>query len=211
MGDTETWELIHTERATMADTLEALSPEQWSTPSLCGGWTVQMTAGHIVVGAEQTTPHFAKGMATSGFRFDTMTDREAHQVGARPPTEIVQRLRARTTTTNRPPAPVAAMLGEIVVHGEDIRRPLGIDGTVDDRSVTACLEMFSGANFPVGAKKRMAGLRVTATDLDWSHGDGPEVAGPGLALLMAVTGRAAGLDDLQGDGVDVLRGRVRGS
>ncbi len=192
----------------MADTLEGLTAEQWSAASLCDGWTVQMAAGHIVVGAEQSTPRFAKGMAASGFRFDTMVDREAHRLGARPPAEIVQRLRARTTTTNHPPAPVMAMLGEVVVHGEDIRRPLGLPSAVDERAIRACLDMFAGANFPVGAKKRMAGFRVTATDVGWTHGDGPEISGPGLSVLLAVTGRAAGLDDLQGDGVAPLRQRI---
>lgn len=209
MSDTvTTWNLIHTERAALVDTLEGLSPEQWATPSLCAGWSVQWTAGHILAGAEQTPLAFMSGLATSGFRFNTLMNRDAQRLGTLAPTEIVARLRARTTTTNHPPAPVGAMLGEVVVHGEDIRRPLGLPSKIATESTLACLEMYKGANFPVAAKKRIAGLRLVATDAGWSHGVGPDVSGPALSLLVAMAGRAAGVDDLTGDGVAVLSARL---
>jgi uncharacterized protein (TIGR03083 family) len=100
------------------------------------------------------------------------------------------------------------MLGEVVVHGEDIRRPLGLGAAVSPEATVACLDMFKGANFPVGAKKRVSGLRLVATDADWSHGSGPEVQGPALGVLLAMTGRAGGLESLTGPGVAVLRSRL---
>jgi uncharacterized protein (TIGR03083 family) len=206
--NTKTWDLIHTERAVMVKTLEGLTAEQWSKPSLCGGWSVRVTAAHIVIGAEQTAGHFFARMAANGFNFNAMMDRDARRLGASSPEEIVGRLQARTTTTNHPPAPVGAMLGEIVVHGEDIRRPLGLASEAAPAAVAACLTMFAKGGFPLGGKKRVAGLRLVATDLDWSHGSGPEVSGPAVPLLLAVTGRHAGLDDLTGGGLDVLRGRM---
>jgi uncharacterized protein (TIGR03083 family) len=169
---------------------------------------VQMTAGHIVQGAEQSTGSFMKGMLANGFRFNTMMDKEARRLGALPPAEIIARLQARTTTTNKAPAPVVTMLGEVVAHTEDITRPLGLPHAPAPDALVACLDMYQGANFPVGAKKRIAGLRLAATDLDWSHGDGPEVSGPALSLVMVMTGRAAGLDGLDGDGVAELKGRM---
>lgn len=208
MDDATTWDLIHQERATMVDTLAALVPAQWSEPSLCNGWSVQVAAGHIVVGAEQSRARFFKRMAANGFRFNTMMDRDARSTGALPPAELVERLRATTNTTNRPPAPAMTMLGEIVVHSEDIRRPLGLPGETSPEATVACLEMFQGASFPIGSKKRIAGLRLIATDVDWSHGEGAEVSGPGLALMLAMTGRAAGLDDLRGDGLTTLSTRM---
>lgn len=208
MDDARTWKLIHESRAAMADTLVALAPGQWTQQSLCGGWSVQVTAGHIVVGAEQTPGRFARGMAASQFRFNTMVDRDARRTGTASPTEIIERLRARTSTTNRPPAPVMAMLGEIVVHGEDIRRPLGLPSETSPEAVAACLDMYTRANFPVGGKKRIAGLSLVASDMGWSHGTGPEVSGRGLSLLLAMTGRRAGLDDLGGEGLASLRARM---
>ena len=101
-----------------------------------------------------------------------------------------------------------AMLGEVVVHGEDIRQPLGVPSGADAEAVACCLGMFSKANVPVGGKKRIAGLRLVATDFDWSIGDGPEVTGPGSSLLLAMVGREAGLDGLTGPGVAALHRRM---
>jgi uncharacterized protein (TIGR03083 family) len=206
--DTGTWRLIHAERAAMADTLEQLRPEQWSSASLCRGWTVRHAAAHILAGAEQTPMNFITGMVKVGLRFNTMIDRDAHRLAKLQPTQIIERLRLRTSTTNGPPAPTMAMLGEVVVHREDLLRPLGLQGAPADDAVNACLDMYTTANFPVGGKKRIQGLRLVATDTGWSHGDGPEVSGPGVSLLLAMTGRAAGLDGLSGDGAALLGQRL---
>jgi uncharacterized protein (TIGR03083 family) len=208
MDDKKTWELIHKERAAMADTLASLTSSQWAEPSLCGAWSVQVAAAHIVRGAEQTKARFMKRMAANGFRFNKMMDRDARSLGALPPSEIIARLRATTTTTNGPPAPVMTMLGEIVVHGQDIRGAIGEPADPNPEAIAACLQMYSGANFPVGTKKRISGLRLVATDVGWTHGAGAEVSGPGLSLLMAMTGRSAGLEALSGDGVANLRSRM---
>ena len=208
MDDAATWRLIHSERAAIADTLSTLSPAQWTAPSLCGGWSVRQTAAHIVLGSEQTTPHFLARMAASGFRFNHMMDRDARSTALRPTDELIARLRDRVATTNHPPAPVKTMLGEIVVHGDDIRRPLRLAGDTDRVAIVECLEMYKTASFPVGTKKWIEGLRLVATDVDWSHGTGPEVTGPGMAMLSAMTGRAGGLEELAGEGLPTLRRRM---
>jgi uncharacterized protein (TIGR03083 family) len=159
----------------MADALSSLTPEQWAAPSWCEGWSVQQAAGHILAAAEQTFPNFYKELGSARFRFDTFTTRGATRLGALPADALVGRLRARTSTTNRPPAPVIAMLGEIVVHGDDIRR---IDG-----------------------------LALQATDVDWSHGAGPAVTGPLQSLVLAMVGRRGALIDLSGEGLDLLASR----
>jgi uncharacterized protein (TIGR03083 family) len=209
-NDTKTWAMIHTERTAVADMIAELSPEQLEQPSLCEGWTVGMMAGHIVNAAEQTPGNFLRGMLSNGFRFNTYMDRATRARAGLPRDEIVSRLRQRTTTTNKPPAPAMAMLGEIVVHGEDIRQPLGIKRDVPHDTLNACLDMYERASFPVGGKKRIDGLRLVATDTGWSHGSGPEVSGPAASLLLAMTGRQAGLDALEGDGVTTLRERLGG-
>jgi len=208
MDDVHTWKLIHAERAAMADTLASLSPGQWTEPSWCGRWSVQTAAGHILAGAEQTTSRFLGHMISNGFRFNAMIDRDARRAGQLPPSEIVERLRATASATNHPPAPIVTMLGEVVVHGEDIRRPLGLASGTSPEARLACLEMYKDASFPVGTKKRIAGLRLVASDVDWSHGSGPEVGGSASALLLAMTGRRGALDDLHGDGLGPLRERM---
>jgi uncharacterized protein (TIGR03083 family) len=200
----ETWKHIHAERAAMADTLAGLTPEQWAHPSWCEGWTVQQTAGHVLAAAEQTVPNFYKELLAARFRFNVFTDRGAKRLGALPADELVHRLRLRTTTTNHPPAPVMAMLGEIIVHGEDIRRPIGLEHQSPASALVAVADSWKGSNLLIGAKRRIAGLRLRATDAEWSHGDGPEVAGPLQSLLLAMTGRKAAYTDLTGDGLALL-------
>jgi uncharacterized protein (TIGR03083 family) len=208
MDDSRVWTLIHGERAAVADMIGSLTPDQWRQPSLCGGWTVGMMAGHILLAAEQTPGNFMRGMLANGFRFNAYMDRATKSRSGMDRDEIVRRLRARTTTTNKPPAPAVAMLGEIVVHGEDIRHPLGLSRDVPHDALNECLAMYTKASFPVGGKKRIQGLRLAATDTGWTHGAGPEISGPAAKLLLAMTGRAPGLDALTGDGVTILRQRM---
>jgi uncharacterized protein (TIGR03083 family) len=207
-NDTQTWEMIHAERSVLAETLAGLTGNQWTTPSLCAGWTVHQLAAHILAGAEQTGPKFVRGMVSTGFRFDALMKRDVERLAVLAPEEIIDRLRARTTTTNKAPAPAMAMLGEVVVHGEDLRRPLGLTGSPSIEASRACLEMYRTASFPVGGKKRIHDLRLVATDADWTCGEGPEVSGPATSLLLAMTGRAAGMDGLTGEGASVLGARL---
>jgi uncharacterized protein (TIGR03083 family) len=207
-NDDNTWSMIHAERARSADMLEALTPEQWESASLCGQWSVKMVAAHMMNAGEQTGPKFIGGVVANGFNFNKMMDRQARASATVAPDEIIRRIRARTTTTNKPPAPPMAMLGEVVVHGNDIRGALGIADNTSSEAKIACLDMFKGSNFPVPAKKAIAGLHLQATDADWSYGSGPDVRGTLVQLLMAVATRQGMLDSLDGDGVGLLRSRV---
>ena len=152
-SNTKTWEMIHAERAALVRTLDGLSPEEWESPSLCDGWTVKLVAAHVLSGAEQTGPWFAKGIVANGFRFNTMIDRDAGRLGQLEPLEIVERLAARTSTTNHPPAPVMAMLGEVVVHGEDLRQPLGLKSAPSAEATAACLAMYRAGELPGGGQE----------------------------------------------------------
>ena len=208
MKSGETWKYIHTERAQMAETWATLSPGQWAAQSWCQGWSVQDTAGHVLAAAEQTPVNFYKEMAAAGFRFNVFTDRGARRLASIGPDELVRRLRERTSTTNHPPAPVLAMLGEIVVHGEDIRRPLGLKHRPPEAALVAVADSWKNSNLLIGAKRRIAGLRLRATDTQWEHGAGPEVSGPLMSLILAMTGRTAVHTDLSGTGVAELATRA---
>ncbi len=93
------------------------------------------------------------------------------------------------------------------MHGEDVFRSLGTYRPHPVEHVDTVADFYSGSNLLIGAKNRIEGVTLRATDSDWSHGSGPEVSGPTIALVMAMTGRKAALDDLSGPGVDVLRSR----
>jgi uncharacterized protein (TIGR03083 family) len=208
MKSEEIWKYIHSERADMAETLTTLTPDQWAASSWCAGWSVQDTAGHILAAAEQTPANFYKELASAGFRFNVFTDRGARSLASIGPEELVRRLRARTSTTNHPPGPVMAMLGEIVVHSEDIRRPLGQQHRSPDAALVAVADSWKNSNLLIGAKRRIAGLRLQATDIEWAHGNGPEVSGTLISLILAMTGRKAVHPNLTGDGLATLANRA---
>lgn len=207
MNSTELWPLIHAERRDLAETIAGLTSEQWQSKSWCGGWTVGQTAGHVVAAAEQTFGHFYVELIAAGFSFDRFAEKGATRVGSATPSELATRLRARTTTTNHPPAPVMAMLGEIVVHGDDIRRPLGQVHRTPVPALVAVADSWKNSNLLIGSKRRITGLRLVATDAEWSHGDGPLVSGSLQSLVLAMTGRKGAHGDLTGDGVAVLATR----
>jgi uncharacterized protein (TIGR03083 family) len=207
MTSSETWQFTQALRAQLARTLTGLSDEQWATPSWCGGWSVQDAAGHVLTAAEQTPPRFFQQLAAAGFKFDVYADRSAKRLAALGPDELVRRLEARTTTRNGPPAPAAAMLGEIVVHTADITRPLHLDYQPDAAALVIVADNYKKSNVLIGAKRRIAGLGLRATDVEWTTGAGPEVAGPLLSLVLAMTGRKGAIAELTGDGAEVLRGR----
>ncbi len=104
-----------------------------------------------------------------------------------------------------PPAPLDSRLVEEVVHGEDIRRPLGLTRSYPQEAVVRSLRLQARtpASFG-GAKELMTRVRLTAADADLTSGEGPEVSGPALSLLLALSGRRAALDELDGPGVTTL-------
>jgi uncharacterized protein (TIGR03083 family) len=124
------------------------------------------------------------------------------------PSAALAELRGHVNDTTSPPGPVDAMLGEALIHTEDIRRPLGIAHTYPVDAVVRSLDFFKNSNLLIGAKKRVDGLTLRATDASWSHGSGPVVEGPAHSLLMAMTGRSAALGDLSGDGLETLSSRT---
>jgi uncharacterized protein (TIGR03083 family) len=204
----DTWQLISSERASLVDALAALPDTAWDKPSLCAGWSVRDVVAHLIATARMTPPAFFAKLAGSGFRFQAMTRRDIVQVtNGAANADLVTALRARVDARTAPPGPAPSWLGETIVHSEDIFRAL--DGYRDHpvEGVVAVADFYASSNLLIGAKNRIAGVTFTATDTDWSHGTGPKVSGPAVALVMAMTGRKAALDDLTGDGVAVLRQR----
>lgn len=205
---TSPWPTIHAERGALVDDLTGLTDAQWSTPSLCEGWSVHDLLAHMTATAEMTKLGFFGRFAGAGFNFDKMADKDVAAYREGGPQATLAKMKAAQNLSKSPPGPVDSWLGETLVHGEDIRRPLGIKHEYPTDAVVRLLDFYKGSNLIVGAKKRIAGLTLRATDADWSHGEGPEVRGPGIALLLAMTGRTAALDDLDGDGVATLRSRM---
>ena len=200
--------MARAERADLADFLATCTPQDWLAPSLCSKWSVKDVVAHVISYEELDTVgllrRFAKGWVV-----------RANQVGvdefaALSPQQLLDFLRDHLT-----PRGLTAGFGGMIalvdgtIHHQDIRRSLGRPRSVPADRLQRVLEMVPG-NPRLGAGRRIRGLRLRATDVDWAHGRGPEVTGPGEALLMAMTGRPAALADLDGPGLGTLSGRVRG-
>jgi uncharacterized protein (TIGR03083 family) len=205
----EDWAMVAAERNDLADLGSSLTPAQWATPSLCDGWTVRHVFAHVVMGTVQDIRGLVPFLVRSGFNFNKASMRATIEYGeSREPQQLVSELRHNASSRKRPPgSSTAGVMAEAVVHGQDIRRPLGIDRVPPhDRTVLALWSMVR-TGLGLGNKKRIAGLRLVATDVDWSYGHGPEVRGPAEALLMATCGRRVALSDLAGPGIDTFRSR----
>lgn len=201
------WQTVHRERQALADDLASLTDQQWATASLCGAWDVHDVVAHLTGSARTTRRRFWLSLIRSGLNFDRANAREVAAERAPTPAETLRRYRATITSTNTPPGHFITRLIEIVVHGEDIRRPLGIERPALPLDLEDAVAYFLQDRLS-GGKKRLTGLRLTATDEQFAIGSGQTVKGPALSLLLAASGRPAGLQDLQGPGLALLHSRL---
>ncbi len=142
------------------------------------------------------------------FDFDLHNDRRLAKHRGSTPVETLDRFRRVLTSTTAPPGPTAAWLGEVIVHAQDIRQPLGLLRTPPVDVVTLVASFYARRDFAVRSRTTINGLRVEATDGSFATGAGPLVSGTTLALTMAMAGRPAYCDDLTGPGVPELRARL---
>ncbi len=207
---TDIHQLISTERVSLADTLDGFTEEQWNTPSLCAGWTVRNVAAHLAMPFEVSLPRLMIKMIGARGDFNQVANRVALE-DPRPGPELSAVLRANARTQFKPPGfGFEAPLSDVVLHGQDICRPLGIVRPVpaEAAAIVAGLCVSPKAQRGFVKKGITEGLRFEASDVDWSHGDGALVRGPAVSIAMAITQRASGFDELDGDGVAVLRSRT---
>jgi uncharacterized protein (TIGR03083 family) len=201
------WKSIDVEREARATQLADLDESRWRTPSLCAGLTVREVLAHLTVSGAVSGPRWFAGVVRAGFDFDKQVDdRLREQLGATAE-ETLSRFRATIGSRTSPPLPRLAVLGEIVVHGEDIRRPLGLVRDYPAATLSALLRYYAGTDQVVIAKKRVRGLRLEAADTGVTIGEGDAVRGRSLALIMAMTGRGAYCAELSGSGVPELAAR----
>src|SRR5262245_53244543 len=203
-----TWDMIRAERASLVDALAALPDADWGRPSLAAGWTVRDVVAHMIATAEMTPPKFFVGLASPGFKFNAMSEKNISTVRTgRSDADLVATFRSLVDARSAPPGPTASWLGETVVHGEDVFRALGGYRNHPAEHLRAVGDFYSRSNLLIGAKRRVEGVTLRADDTGWTLGTGPEVTGSHIALIMAMCGRKVALDDLTGPGVEILRAR----
>ncbi len=202
--------LVVAHRERLADLLARIEPDQWDHPTLYRGWPVRDVVGRLL------TPALRNSWRTIGTSIKKMglergLEQTAMDIGARPPEELSRLMFAHVENIWVPPTMgMCAPLTDILTHTQDIARPLDLDVPVASDHVDPALTFCVGrrSNQAFAPARRYAGLRLVATDLKWKFGKGPEVHGPAIELLLALTGRPEALEQLDGDGVELLADRL---
>lgn len=199
-------DLARQERADFADLLNDLTPQEWSAPSSCAGWTVRDVAVHTLAYLGQSRAGLLVGMVRAGFDVDRLNARGLGRHAALKPHQLVELMRK-----DAEPYGAAALYGgrvaliECLIHQQDIRRPLLRLRSIPEERLRICLN-YARISPVISGVRRTRGVRLTATDMDWSAGRGPEVRGSAEALLLTMTGRVATVSsELAGDGTAFLR------
>jgi uncharacterized protein (TIGR03083 family) len=211
MDPQEIEKAVGAERRALADHVEGLDDAAWATPSLCSAWTVRDVVAHLTLTTRATIPFLVGAAVRARFSFDRMEAQEARRrAAAFTPAALVEQLRESAASSRRFPGstPMDPLM-DLVVHAQDIARPLGRPYRSPSGVVAASLAHVAANRF-LGGPRRLAGVELVATDADWSSGEGPQVRGPAEDLLLVASGRPAGLAALDGPGVGLLARRLGG-
>lgn len=207
MDAEQSWHVIAEQRRAVAGLLDGLTPAEWESPSLCDGWRVRDVAAHLVLTPQAPGP---LGMLATAVRFrgdfDRMNRDTSVAFAGRPTAELVGDLRRLAGSRRRPFVTTRENLHfDVIVHGQDIAVPLGREIAVPVAAAVAGLQRVWRMGWPFHARRRLRELHLVATDADWSAGEGAEVRGPALSLLLLVTGRTdAARPALHGPGTALL-------
>ena len=203
------WDAVRDETLDLANRLAELDDEEWNSPSLCALWRIRDVLAHVTAGAEGAfgVRAIVAGMLRHGLNHHRWVAADGRARGQQDPAAILKALRC--AAPNRKASlggrPVTSLM-HVLIHGQDICRPLGIKRDLPEAHLIPVAEFVKNDVHIFGAKKRIAGLKLVATDMQWSHGHGPEVSGPAEALVMMMAGRSVALEDLCGEGMAALVG-----
>ncbi len=203
------WALAHAERAALVNDLAGLDAEQWRHDTLCGEWDVEQVVAHLAAAASLNQWQWLRSMLGARFRPEVHNQRRLVEHRGSTPAETLDRFRAVVTSTTAPSGHTPAYLGEVLVHAQDIRQPLGLVRTPSVDALTPVACFFAQRDFAVASRTRVADLQLRADDGPFATGTGPLVTGSTLALVMTMAGRVSYLAELDGPGVPTLRSRLQ--
>ncbi len=202
-----TWNLAAKARTDFADMIEGLTPEQLGQSTFCPEWTAQGVLAHVASFVETGFVKFMGTMAKNRFDFDNVSLDLARTQLARPVGDVLAALRAKAAKSSAMPMfPEELTVSDMAIHTQDVRRPLGLEGSLDDAVLSATLDFLTTHKMATTLvdRKPLEGVRLVATDRDWSFGEGDEITGSGEALMMGMAGRPV-LDELTGPGLSRWR------
>lgn len=208
MTSPDPWHRIHAERLHLAEVLRALPATSWGASTLCDAWSVRDVVAHLTAAASTPTLPWLANMLATRFDTDLHNQRLLLRHRGMDDVETLDRFESAVTARRAPFGVVEGALGEVLVHGQDIAVPLGLPLSPSREATRTVAEFFARKDFAVDSHTLVRGVRLEASDDDLLLGDGPPVRGTMLSLVMAMAGRSIALDDLDGEGVDVLRRRL---
>ncbi|MFE6054853.1 maleylpyruvate isomerase family mycothiol-dependent enzyme [Kitasatospora sp. NPDC056446] len=193
---------IAAERRELAEAFADFTPEQWNSPSLCGGWRAREVAAHMSTGFRYSTARTVLELARSGGHIHRMADRVARRdAAALTERELAAALSEHAEHPWRPPVGGRiAALAHDAVHGLDITVALGLPSRLPVARAAALLAGVGPRSLRFfGA--RVDGVRLRATDTAWEYGQGPLlVEGRAEHLLLVAYGRRVPAGLLAGPG-----------
>jgi uncharacterized protein (TIGR03083 family) len=211
MNDDELWAAIDAQRRRTTDLLATLTPADWSHRSLCDGWTVRDVAGHLTLQQMTIGGVLRLTLKHPGIHsLNWMIQTSARDQAALPTEQLIGGIRGMVGSRRHNLGVTAReTLIDIVVHGQDIAIPLGRTLPVPPEvAATAASRVWECRGTRLSKVFKTVpydGLRLVAEDIDWSVGEGPELRGPVLSLLLLLTGRRVVLPQLDGPGAEVLQ------
>ncbi len=187
-----TWTQAGKARTEFADMIATLTPEQLQQPTLCSEWDARGVASHMAAFVETSLPGFFMAMVKAGFNPEKGLGSMAAKQMSRPVDDVIDSLRTKSTKSAALPVfPEMMTVADVVIHTQDVRRPLGLPGVIDESTLRSVLDFLTTHKMATTLVERrdLDGIKFNATDMDWSFGTGDEITGTGEALMMAIANR----------------------
>ncbi|MDN5765081.1 MAG: maleylpyruvate isomerase family mycothiol-dependent enzyme [Humibacillus sp.] len=200
------WDAVRAMRSSVADFLQTLTPQDWDQPSLCPGWRIRDVAGHLSLVPTITTWEMMAAAPRAGFDPNRVNTILARRYGSVEQSMIITRIRdhAGDRRTARV-LDARNSLFDLIVHSQDMALPLGREFDVPVEYARSSLDRVWQMGWPFRAQRRLGHLALSATDITWTVGTGPQVSGTALTLLLLLTGRSAvAAPRLHGPGTSAL-------
>ena len=191
-------------RRALADALDQITSDQWQGTTMCAGWTPGHVLAHLTMPFRISEQDFMAGLQECGGDFTMFSDGIADRDSKLPQAELVAVLRDNADTPWSPPGGgLVGALSHDVIHGLDITWPLSTDYPLADRALAAVLDSVISPGTETHFGVPLPGIKLTATDLDWTRGSGAPLAGRSRDLIMLLANRPVPLALFEGPGVDL--------
>jgi uncharacterized protein (TIGR03083 family) len=202
------WQAIDAHRLKLTDLLRQITDDEWRRPSLCDGWTVRDVTAHLTLQRIGVATGVVEMFRARG-NVNRLIHDAACRRSSRPVDEMIAQICGMVGTRHHPPGVTyLEALIDNLVHSQDIMVPLGRRLDLAPEAAATAASRVWASGWPFHAKRKMAGFRLSATDVEWSVGDGPQVRAPIEAILLVLTGRLVALPRLDGEGADGLTARL---